>query len=140
MRIRAESLLVVPILFLLGAGLPVAEAKGKVPLRLAQARYVALGYDTVKGFVTEQEALGSPAWPLFMAVASSARAPPAERAAAQWVGRSRRLTIYSLSTTSPGRFSGAPNGKVPYRASRRSPSPSSRPTSNEWRPSSVVTK
>ena len=60
MRIRAESLLVVPILFLLGAGLPVAEAKGKVPLRLAQARYVALGYDTVKGFVTEQEALGSP--------------------------------------------------------------------------------
>ena len=58
MRRWALSVLVV-VPTLLAVMTPVAHAKGKVPVRLAQARYVALGYDTPKGFVSEQEALTS---------------------------------------------------------------------------------
>lgn len=56
--------LVAPLAALLAASLPAlsSEAAGKklVPARIAQARYVALGYFTGAGFVSEQQALGDP--------------------------------------------------------------------------------
>lgn len=59
MRREAASVLAFLGVFAFAAGDATVEARGKVPALLARARYVALGYDTPRGFLSKRDAMAS---------------------------------------------------------------------------------